>query len=290
MKILKETFLEWWKKNSRGYRALLFDIDGTLIAGRKVMPGASSLIKCLEGTKFPFYLLTNDGNHSTEEKSIMLKRAGLNIRPDRIVSCADALAPFTERNMLKGKKFFVMGDLGKPNFAEKAGLKVERLTRKICECQGVIVGEGTYNWQSNINAAMNFFIKYPDRFLVVPNPDSYWPNGASGELGIGAGGKARFICTILADYGIRKKPTYLGKPYPAIFNYAFEILIRKFNLPANLQKKQVLMLGDSLASDIHGANSFGLTSGLVLTGITNQDHIKKAKPSFRPDFVFPRIN
>ncbi|HCE45915.1 MAG TPA: hypothetical protein DET40_20410 [Lentisphaeria bacterium] len=290
MKILNQTFNEWWKNNSCDYRAMLFDIDGTLIAGRKVMPGASSLIKRLETAKFPFYLLTNDGNHSTEEKSGMLKRAGLDIRPDRIVSCADALVPFVENNMLKGKKFFVMGDLGKPNFAEKAGLKVERMTRKICECQGVIVGEGTYNWQSNISAAMNFFIKYPDRFLVVPNPDSYWPNGASGELGIGAGGKARFICTILSDYGIRKNPIYLGKPYSAIFDHAFEILITSFNLPANLQKKQVLMLGDSLASDIRGANNFGFTSGLVLTGITNQDHLKKAKPSFRPDFVFPSIN
>ncbi len=290
MKILDQTFMHWWEKNSGRYCGLLFDIDGTLIAGRKVMPGAAALIKSLEASNFPFYLLTNDGNHSAKEKSSMLQRAGIDIKPDKIVSCADALVPFVEKHRLKGQKFFVMGDLGKPNFAEKAGLKVERGIRKICECQGVIVGEGVYNWQSNMNAAMNFFIKYPDRFLVVPNPDSYWPNGASGELGIGAGGKARFICSILSDYGIRKTPVYLGKPYGAIFAHAVRILTDTFNLPHDLRKGQILMLGDSLASDIHGANAFGLTSGLVLTGITNRTHLQKAKPAFRPDFVFPRIS
>jgi ribonucleotide monophosphatase NagD (HAD superfamily) len=50
------------------------------------------------------------------------------------------------------------------------------------------------------------------------------------------------------------------------------------------------MLGDSLASDIRGANRFGFTSGLVLTGITNHVHLKKAKPGFRPDYIFHSIN
>ena len=285
-----QTFLKWWKRNRCEFSALLFDIDGTLISGRKAMPGVPALIRQLEDSGFPFYLLTNDGNHSTREKSLLLKKAGLEIKPDEIISCGDALKPFARENSLAGEKFFVMGDLGKPNYAEKAGLKIERRTKKINECAGVIVGEGTYNWQSNISSAMNYFIRYPERPLIVPNPDSYWPNGSNGELGIGAGGKARFICTILGDYGIKLKPVYLGKPYRAIFNYAFEILKTRFGLPSNLPRKRVLMLGDSLASDIRGANRFGFTSGLVLTGITNHEHIRKAKPSFKPDYIFPRIN
>lgn len=284
------TFLKWWERYNSEFSALLFDIDGTLIAGKKAMPGVPALIKQLEYSGFPFYLLTNDGNHSTKEKSATLGKAGLDINPDKIISCGDALKPFARDRGLTGERFFVMGDLGKPNYAETAGLKIERSTKKINRCAGVIVGEGTYNWQSNISSAMNYFIKYPDRLLIVPNPDSYWPNGPNGELGIGAGGKARFICTILGDYGIKLKPIYLGKPYSAIFNYAFEILKTRFNLPSSLPRKRVLMLGDSLASDIRGANRFGFTSGLVLTGITNHEHLKKAKPGFRPDLIFHSIN
>ncbi|MFA6291268.1 MAG: HAD-IIA family hydrolase [Victivallales bacterium] len=288
--IPNQTFLKWWGRNSCEFSALLFDIDGTLISGKRAMPGVPALIRQLEDGAFPFFLLTNDGNHSTREKSLLLKKAGLDIKADEIISCGDALKPFARENGLAGQKFFVMGDLGKPSYAEKAGLKVEKRVKNINECSGVIVGEGTYNWQSNISSAMNYFIKYPDRPLIVPNPDSYWPNGPNGELGIGAGGKARFICTILGDYGIRLRPVYLGKPYRAIFDYAFEILKTRFGLPANLPRKRILMLGDSLASDIRGANRFGFTSGLVLTGITNHDHIRKAKPSFKPDHIFPKIN
>lgn len=287
---LNRTFLKWWDKSSGEFSALLFDIDGTLISGKKVMPGVPDLIRELEDSSFPFFLLTNDGNHSTKEKSGFLKKAGLGIKADEIISCGDALKPFAREKGLSGKKFFVMGDLGKPDYAENAGLKIEKRTEKIYECAGVIVGEGTYNWQSNISSAMNYFIRYPSRPLIVPNPDSYWPNGPKGELGIGAGGKARFICTILGDYGIKIKPVYLGKPYSAIFNYAFDILKTRFNLPSKLQRKRVLMLGDSLASDICGANRFGFTSGLVLTGITNCSHLKKAKPGFRPDYIFRSMN
>jgi NagD protein len=287
---LNQTFLKWWGLNISGFSALLFDIDGTLISGKKAMPGVPALIKQLEDNGFPFFLLTNDGNHSTREKSNILKRAGLCIKPDEIISCGDALKPFVRANGLAGKKFFVMGDLGKPSYAERAGLEIEKCTKRINECAGVIVGEGTYNWQSNISSAMNYFIKYPKRPLIVPNPDSYWPNGPDGELGIGAGGKARFICTILGDYGIKLKPVYLGKPYGAIFNYAFDILKTRFGLSANLQRKRVLMLGDSLASDIRGANRFGFTSGLVLTGITNHEHIRKAKLSFKPDYIFSKVD
>ncbi|MFA6566946.1 MAG: HAD-IIA family hydrolase [Victivallales bacterium] len=287
---MNQTFLKWWGRNRSGFSALLFDIDGTLIAGRKVMPGASALIKELEESGFPFFLLTNDGNHSTKEKSDTLKKAGLGIKPSEIISCGDALKPFVREKGIAGEKFFVMGDLGKPNYAEMAGLEIERRTKNIYDCAGVIIGEGTYNWQSNISSAMNYFIKYPGRLLVVPNPDSYWPNGSGGELGIGAGGKARFICTILGDYGIKIKPVYLGKPYSAVFNYAFDILKTRFGLPSNLQRKRILMLGDSLASDIRGANRFGFASGLVLTGITSHLHLKKAKPGFRPDYIFHSIN
>ena len=79
---------------------------------------------------------------------------------------------------------------------------------------------GSSQMDGSINAAINFFILHPDRAMLVPNPDSYWPNGPDGEIGIGAGGKARFLCQILKDYGIRKRPTYFGKPHPAIFRLA----------------------------------------------------------------------
>jgi ribonucleotide monophosphatase NagD (HAD superfamily) len=160
---------------------------------------------------------------------------------------------------------------------------------EIQSCEGVIVGEGTYDWKKNIDAVINFYILTDNRLMIVPNPDSYWPNGPNGEIGIGAGGKARFIATILREYGIKIKPVYLGKPYSPVYRRVFRELRRKFGLTRKDSGEKVLMVGDSLLSDIRGARKVGFSSALVLTGISNATHVEKAKPSCKPDFVFEQL-
>ncbi len=287
MKLIDDLFNSWWidRGMHRECDAIVFDIDGTLISGKRPLPGSERLISWLHETKYPFYLLTNDGNHSTEEKSSIMRNAGLDISPDDIVSCSSALKPYAEKNGLKGSKFFIMGDLGVPCYAEKAGLLPERDTSLIDSCDGVIVGEGSYDWQTNISAVMNFFIKKPKALLLVPNPDSYWPNGPQGEIGIGAGGKARFLRTILGEYGIPLAPIYFGKPYAAIFRHTYALLKSGRNLKSS-NKRRVLMLGDSLRSDIKGAKSFGFSTALLLTGITKKEHLSKLQNNFMPELVF----
>ncbi len=68
--------------------------------------------------------------------------------------------------------FFIMGNLGNPCFAQKAGLHTTRDLSQIHRCQGIIVGEKGYDWETTINAVVNFFIQKPDALLIVPNPDA----------------------------------------------------------------------------------------------------------------------
>ena len=284
----EKRFREWWQRNSNDYRAILFDIDGTLISGRHALPGAQALINILRDSQFPFCLLTNDGNNSTEEKSAIMCRRGLDISQGDIISCGHALLPFAESRQYVGKKFYTMGELGVPDYAELAGIIPERDPERINSCEGVIVGEGTYNWQENITAVINYYIKNENRVMIVPNPDSYWPSG-NGEIGIGAGGKARFLCTILKEYGIKIDPCYLGKPYKPVYRCALKMLKEKFNLPRSLSGEKILMIGDSLLSDIRGANRSGFTSALVLTGISTLTHMEKVSAISTPNLVFQTL-
>ena len=267
---------------------MFFDIDGTLLAGKRALPGALEMLKWLRGNKFPFYLLTNDGNHSLQEKSSFLKRAGLKIEFDEIVSCSSAIKEFVEDNSLSGFTAFVMGDLGKPDYAEEAGLKVTRNTRKIEECSLVIIGEGEYDWYSNINAVLNFLVRHPERILLVPNPDTYWPDGHGG-FGIGAGGKARFIKSILDEMHVPVKINYLGKPYKAIFEFTHHLLKKRFKMPDSEGGKRIIMFGDNLQADILGANTVGFTSVLMLTGVTNEKQALQAEKELRPDLIFRQL-
>ncbi|NOY76155.1 MAG: HAD-IIA family hydrolase [Kiritimatiellaeota bacterium] len=281
-----DSFRNWWRDGKSNYSALLFDVDGTIIAGGKALAGASELLADLRSADFPFRLLTNDGNHSPEEKSAIMRKCGLDISSGEITSCSMALTPYVSRNGLAGKRFFVMGDLGKPSYAERAGLTHVRDTDDITSCEGVIVGEGTYDWKKNIDAVLNYYITTENRLMLVPNPDSYWPNGPNGEIGIGAGGKARFIATILKEYGIRIKPVYLGKPYSPIYRAALREIRAKYH-PRKIESGgKVLMIGDSLLSDVRGAKRIGFSSALVLTGISKMSHVEKARPSCVPDLIF----
>ncbi len=286
---IKKNFTTWWEKKSENYSAILFDIDGTLIAGRHALPGAAKLLQILRNSHFPFCLLTNDGNNSTAEKSAIMQRRGLDITKDEIVSCGDALKTLAVRKKYIGKKFYIMGELGTPDFAELAGIITERNPGAINSCEGVIVGEGSYNWQENITAVINYYIKNDNRLMIVPNPDSYWPSG-NGEIGIGAGGKARFLCTILKEYGIKVTPNYLGKPYSPVYRCGVQMLKEKFNLSKSAATgEKILMLGDSLLSDIRGANRAGFTSGLLLTGISKMNHVEKANSICTPDYIFKTL-
>ncbi len=285
---MNNTFIDWWREHKAEYQALLFDIDGTLLSAGKALPGAEELLAFLRVNKFPFFLLTNDGNHSTEEKSELMAQAGLHVASDEIISCAMALEQFIEEWSCPEETFFVMGDLGVPCFAERVGLKVCRDPKKINDCYGIIVGEGFYNWQDNISAAFNFLIKYPERPLVVPNPDSYWPGRVEGEYGIGAGAKARFICGLLDEMDIKVEPIYLGKPYKVIFDYSVAVVKRRFGI-ADLDMSKMMMIGDLLKSDIRGANQYGMVSALVMTGVTDEKQAAEAQGEFKPDLIFKTL-
>jgi HAD superfamily hydrolase (TIGR01450 family) len=285
------TFLDWWLDNAANYKAILFDIDGTLISGPQLMPGADHLISWLREHNYPFSLLTNDGNHSPREKSDLLKRCQLDIAPEEIVSCSMALNKYVDDNKLHDVCFFVMGDLGNPCYAENAGLRTSRDIDKIDQCDGIIVGEGFYDWHKNIHAVLNVLRAKPQTPFLVPNPDSYWPDSRRpGFVGIGAGGKARFICTILNEMGLDVKPHYLGKPYHDIYDDTIDVLKKRFEFQEDIAPNEVIMLGDSLKSDIQGANGAGMDSALVLTGITNLQQATAATGELSPDFLFKSIS
>ena len=282
------TFQEFLAKYQQEIDAVLFDIDGTLVAGGEPLPGANALLKELRQSGFPFAIVTNDANHSKEEKSVLATRSGVEFFPDEIVSSGGALTGFVEKSDLRGKLFFIMGELGNPCYAENAGLQTTRDPRRFEECAGVIQGEGTYDWMEHMTAAFNFFRYHPEAHYIVPNPDVFWP-GRPGLLGVGAGGQAQFICHLLAHQGIRREPVYLGKPYAPIYDNALEFLHRKYGLSRDLDRKRVLMVGDSLTSDIRGGNENGLTSVLLLTGITSKEQADHAAGIFRPAWCFETL-
>ena len=281
---VRPSFGGWFDQHENEFDVVVLDIDGVLLLSKAALPGGRELIEKLREKNFPFSLLTNDGNHSIEEKCQYLKKCGIEIAAEEITSCGHGLVETADKFDLRGKLFLVMGELGDPCYAENAGLIVTRNIEELPKCAGVITGEENYDWEPVINAVVNYFIANPSSPLVVPNPDEYFP-APNGEIKLAAGATARFIQRALAVYGTKIEPIYLGKPYAPIFEHNHSALQKR--LKKSVELKRVIMIGDSVDSDIRGANDFGYRSGLVLTGVTKLEMLKAG--SVQPDFIFERL-
>jgi HAD superfamily hydrolase (TIGR01450 family) len=274
------SFSRWFDAHHTKFDALVLDIDGILLLNRRPVPGSIEFLAWLRRQSYPFALLTNDGNHSIAEKRRFLRESGVHVREQEITSCSDGLVELAARLRLAGKRFFVIGDLGKPNYALRAGL---RITRSLCaleDCDGVIVGESNYDWEKVINGVVNYFIRRTQSHFIVPNPDECYPS--RGGLRIAAGGTARFIQRVLATQHVHVEPIYLGKPHRLIFEHNHALMERR--LGRHLAKRRVLMLGDSLSADVRGALDFGYRSALFLTGLTTETTLRRS--AIKPDLVF----
>lgn len=84
------------------------------------------------------------------------------------------------------------------------------------------------------------------------NPDNH--KLYNGSIAPGAGSIAKLY------EGLGGHVTWLGKPYPEIYEYALRIV-------GVADRRQVVCIGDSIEHDILGANTAGLDSALVRTGI-----------------------
>ena len=91
--------------------------------------------------------------------------------------------------------------------------------------------------------------------LILPNPDLVFLKSA-GEFGIASGSMAlMFEAALALRYPERADLQFLrlGKPYAAIFDEA----LRRSGT------RDMVMIGDQLATDIRGAREFGLDAALV---------------------------
>ena len=120
--------------------------------------------------------------------------------------------------------------------------------------------------------------------MICTNPDQYVYDGKVKKFVNQVG--------VLAKFYESNNGTvhYIGKPYRKIFNFA----LRKYNIPKN----KIIMIGDSLLTDILGAKRAGIKSALAYDGfIESEKKIYKKLPfkkilkitKTRPDFIIKNI-
>jgi len=245
------------------YAVLLLDAYGVLVNDSGTLAGATELIRMLNRTAKPYYLLTNDASKLPQTAAARFQSYGLEIAPDRIITSGGLLKNYFKTQNLRGARCVVLGPDDSAKYVVDAGGKVVPPANGF---DAVVIGdEAGFPFVETVDTVLTELfrkVQHRERFhLVLPNPDLIYPKADRG-VGIASGSIALIIeAALQLRYPGRPSLRFarLGKPHAAIFQEAL----------GRSGTKDMVMIGDQLETDIRGAKAFGLDSVLVDTGITD---------------------
>jgi NagD protein len=230
----------------------LLDMDGVIMRGNALIPGAAEFIRRLQDHSIPYLIFTNNSLYTPRDLQVRLSYMGLNMPSEVIFTSALATAQFLQ-SQRPGGRAYVVGEAGLTTALHDIGYAlIDR------EPEYVILGEtNSYSFE-RITRAIRF-IKAGARFIAT-NPDVAGP----GEGGI-VPGTGSVAALITAATGV--KPYYIGKPNPLMMRTALHTL--------SAHSEDSVMIGDRMETDIIAGIESGMRTILVLSGVTSREQVAR---------------
>jgi NagD protein len=233
------------------------DMDGVLVFGSQLIPGANEFIGRLQQAGAKFLVLTNNSLYTPRDLWVRLQRIGLDVPANAIYTSAMATAQFLATQH-PGGSAYVIGEAGLTTALHDAGYIITDQAPEY-----VVLGETLSYSFERITQAMRF-VAAGARFIAT-NPDVSGPG--EGGLVPATGAVAALIS---AATGVQ--PYYIGKPNPLIMRTALRTI--------DAHSEDSVMVGDRMDTDIIIGTESGLETILVLTGVTRREDV--ARYPYRP--------
>lgn len=238
------------------YDAFLLDILGVIHNGVELYPGVLECFQQLIALKKSVLFLSN----APRPGSVLVKnliKMGLPATPEMVLSSGDLvreqLMHFSDPVFSQlGRGFYHLG--AEHNQDILAGLEVQSVNM-LEDADFLLLsayqdpGEDLNQYDALLQKSLSLGLP-----AICVNPDKIVMNGNT----------IRYCAGVLAEKYENLGGTvhYYGKPHTAIYESAFE----KLKAQGIQNKKQVLMIGDTLETDIKGAAAADFDAALVLTG------------------------
>ena len=251
--------------NIQDVRCFLLDMDGTFYLGENLIPGSLDFIRRVEETGRDFLFLTNNSSHNADFYVQRLKRMGLNVGREKVLTSGEATAAVLKEKY-PGKRAFVLGNEFLLEEMREAGVTVDQTDPEI-----VVVGYDTtldYKKMTAVCDLVRAGLPY-----IATHPDFNCPTETGFAPDIGA-----IMAFIEASTG-RRADLVVGKPHTGIVQAA----LRRTGLAVG----QLAMVGDRLYTDIETGLKSGMLSILVMSGETTPEML--AAYPHKPDLVFDRL-
>ena len=235
------------------YDLYFVDLWGVIHNGIKLFSNAIEVLNNLKINNKKVILISNaPRTHETVKK--FLKNLDFDLKLiDSLVTSGDVTKKYIQDN--QDKKFCHLGP-PKDNdlFQGVANLVDQKDEFDEIICTGLIDGIG-----QNISDYQRLFENWigNKKIFICANPDEV----------VSRGDKIEFCAGALAKYYKKMggEVKYFGKPYEAIYDFAYNQTQSQFDTVIN--KNKILAVGDNLKTDINGAQNFGIHSILILNGI-----------------------
>lgn len=243
------------------YDALLLDAYGVIVAHDGALPGARALIAKLQERGRAFFIVTNDASRTPAGCARFYREVGLDIAEEQVISSGSLLAGYFQEHGLAGARCVVLGPADSRSLVEDAGGQLVAADDEELDVL-VVADEAGYPFLETLDTVLTTLFRALDRGrdvrLVLPNPDRLYPKGGD-AFGFAAGSVAALLEDAVARRYRDAAPTFLrlGKPHRPIFDEA----------EARAGSRDLVMLGDQVATDIRGARDAGLAAALVEGGV-----------------------
>ena len=249
------------------YDAILLDSYGVIKNYQGLIEGAAETLKTLRKREKRYRILTNDASSSQERLAAKFEKQGIAIRPHRIITSGLMAQRFLESQTVHGKILYFGTEDSSAYIvqAHQEKISIKEYTHEMWEEVGCLVfldDEG-YEWKPAITQTVNL-LRNKSVPVIVANSDLLYPT-AKNEVAIGTGGIAHLIEAIMGYRFI-----HFGKPDIQMFLFAYNDLRQD---DPSLERSKILMVGDTLETDILGGLKFGVDTALVLTGNTAEKDV-----------------
>ncbi len=212
----------------------LIDLDGTLLSGASLLPGAVSFLSQLRA---PFVILSNDSEHVPQQIAAIFRKSGLPLgRRDVVLSGAVAVEIIAARS--PGARMMLLGSPALAVLAQKLGLRLDTAHPDI-----VLVARDRSFSFAKLAAAAKAVQRGAHVVLACPDTSHPGPNGEPVPE-VGALAAALFACVGPVPHEV------IGKPEPTLFRIGCERL--------GIAPAQCLMIGDNPLTDGAGASRAGI--------------------------------
>jgi NagD protein len=228
----------------------LTDMDGVLVRGRTVIPGAAEFIGRLRDSGAKFLVLTNNPIYTPRDLAHRLRHVGLDVPPENIFTSAMATALFL-KSQRDGGTAFVIGESGLTSAMHDAGYIITDTHPDY-----VVLGETqTYNFEMITKAIR--LVANGARFIAT-NPDASGPAEAGIVPACGA-------MAALIEKATGRAPFFVGKPNTVMMRTALNYL--------GAHSENTVMVGDRMDTDIIAGVQAGMETILVLSGLTRREEV-----------------